>query len=198
MNHHDKDTSMEERLVYLERTLARWRRSAFAALIFMPLIFIFGGSPQPKVSEKDELEAKRVVVRDTNGTPRLVLGITDGDPNKCVPFVTLRDKDGAACVSMLGGSAKGGGSSLVFFGADAKTRISLHMTDDGSGAITLVDKNGEERFEVFVEPDGPTIMAIKDIKGEVRVAATASADRSAKLSVFDADGKEIFNSNKPK
>lgn len=130
---------MEERLGRLERE--NWWLKLFGILVVVILsavmLMAMGSSPREATAV---VEAKRFVVKDTDGKVRAELGPTAG--------------------------MFGGGLGLSFYDSDGKRQGTLFAGDDAAWELSLIGRHGGAFLSSKTDPVGGIVLVLFDKRGE--------------------------------
>lgn len=137
----------EERLEALEKELARAKRRNRWALTGTALVFVLGvvlcgkaagpsqASAQPAAGTVNEVRASKFTLVDQNGTPRVILAMT-----QLGPALAFLDAQGKLRVDLTVTEA---GPVLALRDAQEKARIDMFVTEVGGPALFLNDAQGK-------------------------------------------------------
>jgi hypothetical protein len=153
-------------LAHLERQLHRLRL-ANAALAVGTLLALAGmiGSLHadigavPRIGPDGVLEVRGLVVKDANGTPRVILGAPVPDPVKDgKPSPRIAPLSGLLILDHLGNERGGYGTASV--------------GDYSEAFITLDDARGREVFTVVANADAGATLTMRNQKGAMALLTT--------------------------
>ncbi|MGE0716630.1 MAG: hypothetical protein AB7P02_14405 [Alphaproteobacteria bacterium] len=150
------DQPIADRLSLLERRVGRWRAVSIAALGLAAATLAAGAGRDARAdrSVAEEIAARRIVVVDAQGTPRVLLGVDGGDA-----FIGMRDGRETTRVLL---QASDGGARLLL--ADGIPRLVLDTR--GVGALAAVNgPDGRPRAVLGLGADGRESLVLSGIDG---------------------------------
>ena len=132
------EETLRHRLARLERTVARWRRIGWTAVVLLGLIVLLGASTRAGRTAVAEVFARELILVDRTQAPRASLTIaTDGGP------------------------------SLLLLDQQNKVRAGLTVLADGRPSLGLRDAEGQSRVVLTLESDGTPMLRLLDAQGQV-------------------------------
>jgi len=137
-----------------------------------------------QVAPTKTLEASQIVIRDSEGRPRLVLGVADDGT------AGLSVQDRRANVRGYLGVAADGTPFLNLNDGAGSTKVSLRTAGDGSAGMVIRDSAGRGRFSCSVAGDGRPGLDLFDAEGRPRVTVVVGLDGEPNLKLKDAEGRE--------
>lgn len=124
--------SLHIRLERLERENRGFRIAGSLALLGAAGALFLGLAAPPSKS----IEAELIIVRDTHGKARMILGVGDDGP-----ALTFLDKEGKLRVNL---GVDKDGPALDLLDADETPRAQLMITDDQGPILNFVDAKGSQ------------------------------------------------------
>jgi len=188
----------EERLEYLERTLARmkrrdhWLAGALTGVIAVWLVFAGTQRPAPVTAQdsKDDKATKviranafEVIDEKDNVRARLAMD------NTGMPALILSDEKGWPRVAM---DMVAGNPGLTLRDEEAVPRVMMRLLEDGNPALGLFDENCVLRVRVFSD-ERDTILRLFDEKGKPRLGLSVLDRLGPSLFMTDANEKPIWS-----
>jgi YD repeat-containing protein len=178
-------SSFEERLERLEHENRSLRRKVWALLWGGPAIAagaLLLGATQNREGSFTTLVAEQIVVNDSKGARRVVIG-------------TL--PDGRAGISMFAddqeritfGTGPEGSATVTYRDREGKVREINGTGPDGTARLGLYDKNSTLRVSVETSSNGAAGVLIRDAKDQDRVVTVTSADGRASQQFYDPSHK---------
>lgn len=201
----ENDMTTEERLEKLERELTaakrrnRWILGCGATLILCCLTI----AATPRGNRT--IRANEYFLEDENGKPRAHMSA-----DKNGPGLSMTDENGKIR-TMIDVGKKGPG--LAMYDENDKIRAMLFVGKKGT-SLSMNDENGEARAHMVVGKNGPILqmddengnarakmvvdkdgagMAMMDANGNMRAGLAVGKDKGPGLTMFDADGKNIWD-----
>lgn len=179
----DATPSMSTLLARLERQVAQQRRTnrVLAAGLLLALAggvsALHADSGQALQTRPDGvLEVRGLVVKDANGTPRVILGAPVPDPLKDgSPSPRLAPLSGLVILDHLGQERGGYGTASV--------------GDYSEAFLTLDDARGREVFTVVANADAGATLTLRNQKGAMALLTTYREGPEAHLT--GPGGKEL-------
>jgi hypothetical protein len=162
------DNGLQHRVSTLERQL----RFAIAAWAITIAALLLGGWQSR--DRHDVITAKRLVIEDARGVPRLILGAPSPDPTMHGKVQKRRSPF----------------SGLVLNDASGDERGGIGMMDDGTMSMCF-DQNGRERVCSYVLPNGKAGVLVSDAQGRDRVSMASEPDGAAALRLFDEQQRPV-------
>ena len=169
--HEPTFSTLAERLDRLEREVRWWRRVGGVALAVLGVGLLLGATP---TRVADELLAKRLVIVDSQGKERILLG------EELVRGIGLQvlDADGATRIGLMVKHLRGDNPYLHFRGPNPGwVHFSAELDDTGSPMLELFKHRAGDKpvfagsapnfasAALSVKPDGSTVLAfVKDGK----------------------------------
>ncbi len=118
----DVMTRLERRIAGLESANRWWRRSAACAAIGLTCLGVMGAQ-KSNTTRADQIEARRIVIRDPAGHEVITLGMIDNSPGMRIQYpgssshatyftgadhstIALTDQNGSSSVTINSGGAK--------------------------------------------------------------------------------------------
>ncbi len=115
-------TRLEQRIAKLELANRRWRRFAACSAIGLACLGVMGAQ-KVDVLKADQIEARRIIVRDAAGHELIILGMIDNYPGMRVQYpgsgskatyltgadhstIALSDQNGSSSITINSGGAK--------------------------------------------------------------------------------------------
>ena len=179
--------SVEQRLETLERAIRRWRLIGITTGGLLVVVVCLGAAGPDK--KGGELVLDKLVIRDSQGRERIVLGTSpDGkasvkhlDANRKVRITAVTFPDGKAEVSHLD--------------ANQKNRIVARTMPDGSAAVKHYDENEGLRISAFTSsfPHGEAAVLHVDPDRKVRISARTFPKSSRFRSGVRVNGDAIIS-----
>jgi hypothetical protein len=123
-----------------------------------------------------------LIIFDSNGKPRLVLGLTEGRP--ALRLVSGHDQPQVSL------SAAMDGSELTMHDAGGKERVSLGVVRD-QPALQLRDASALPRVEISAKDHGGRLL-FRDDSGKIRAGWVTTRDKT-ELSFTDAEEKPLVS-----
>jgi hypothetical protein len=176
---------MEERVVELERRLARVERreraTRWGALVAVAAALALG-APRPAVTQgfANTVKAPFQVI---DGTGKPLVAVTGGQSGG---RLMLHDATGAAVASLY---TDGDGGNLAIrnkLGHDVAM-----LAGPRGGILDVRDAAGKQVAVLFAGADGANLM-IRNRSGRDVIQALANPTGDGKLGVYDASGKPVF------
>ena len=130
------------------------------------------------------IKTERIVLTDSKGKTRLMVGMTDGSPG--LRFFDKAEKRRAWWTFQDDGS-----STVRFYDKGEKPTGIIRMIAEGP-SIAIEDANGTSRADLTVGPDGSPGLFLNDQKGKPRVVV-AVPEGFPSLTFYDKRGQEVFN-----
>lgn len=179
------EPTLEQRLERLERENRRLKRAWLAALAVIVALVLVGTGPSPPEPTK-VIEAEKLVLRDTVGTIRAVLG-----PGELggLYHLTLFDMNGKELVGL--GTALDQ-AVLLFNDSHRKTRAEIRVLH-GTPTLTLYDETGKSRAWLGIAPDGSAALRLYAPDGITRGVMRVGANAVPALGLLERDGKVIWS-----
>jgi hypothetical protein len=122
--------SLEERLERVERDNRRLKRLGMLGILGAAGVFLLGLSAAPS----KRVEAEVIVVKDSHGKARMILGAGDDGP-----AITLLDQNGKLRANL---EVSGEGPALDLLDASEHPRAQLMITDDQGPLLNFYDAKG--------------------------------------------------------
>jgi hypothetical protein len=147
--------TLQLRLAKLEHQNRRMKQMGIAILIMVTAILMMG-----QIRNTSTLTARRIVLNDAGGVPRLVLYMkVDGEPS-----MALYDRMGNMRAELS--LQPGGYPRLSYLDPGGKIRSVLGVQSDGGPALILADGNQVPRAEMSVRPDGSSGVVLYGLEGK--------------------------------
>jgi hypothetical protein len=136
-------------------------------------------------AQRQEVEARKFVLVDENGSPRARLSV-----DKDGPRLSLLDENGKSRARLAVGKD---GPRLSLRDANGKTRARLSVAEFSSGqpGLCLFDENGKERVMLDMTKDGLGLR-LADGNGNTRAELALYKDR-ASMVLYDENEKVIWS-----
>ena len=146
-----------QRVEKLEKANRRLKLAGVLVLTLVGCLLLLGVA-----SPKRTVEAETFVIRDANGKPRAVLGMTAGGP--ALLFIDANGKQ-----RMTLGTPAGEEPVLLFLDANEKERAGLTILA-GLSVLTFTDANEKQRVILGISVRGPGLV-VRDANGKVVFSA---------------------------
>jgi len=161
------------RVQVLERRIARMTTAAIAGVLCLLCIAVIGAAPSDH--EPRELTVKRLVVVDSQGKPRIILGEDPQATDRIsrAAGIALYDKSGAeraGLSTMADGSVVLGLDAPLGVGSPMRDRIGLKVYPDGSATISLIGNDTGIPVQLASEAKGGGGVEFYDYDLEKRLA----------------------------
>lgn len=184
----------EERLVEVERSLARAERRSylFLSIAAVLAVGVLAGLSQTDHRQPEALTAKSLVIVDAAGKPRIELAVADD-----AAFVKFRDQQGKCRLSMNAGPD---GARLSLHDDHERSRAMLAIIKEGP-SFSLIDEEDETRALFFTGKNGPMLTLMGPEGREARLAVTKEGSglrlaQAGKKNCIDmaslSDGPSLF------
>jgi hypothetical protein len=186
---HARSLDLETRLSRLEREVRRWRRLAALAPLTLVVATVaglalpaVGGRPTdgPVIRPQtvgDVVEARRFVLRDTEGRTRATLAVADDG----IPRLSFVDADGETRAAL-------GPRHLYLAGEDGGAAIKLFVNQGGTPALRL-EQAGRLRAVLGMTADGTLALGFYGQDGKGRALLDVGSNGAPGLTLFHASGK---------
>ena len=155
----ERITRLEHQQAELRSANRRLRLVTGALMLLAGAGFLMGQTS----THNQSVEAEHFVIRDSDGTVRGAMGISD----RATAGINLND-------------AKG------------RTRITMDLAADGSPGVDLYDQSGKLRATLALGPEGTPGFGLYDPSGKLRTSLDIPAARTPGLAFYHPDGKPAW------
>ncbi len=166
------------RLDALEAANRRWRNACFALLLGCSALFLMGSGP----GGRDEVAARRLVLRDGGGTTRGIWEMT-GEGSR----LSLFGAQGSASL-ILSGSSRGGRMEVL--DPAGNPRLDLGFQDPEGAFVQMKDPRQRVRLELLQTMVGP-LVTLRDAYARKRLAMIVT-EAGPGVSLLDSLGKSLL------
>ena len=179
----ERDPGLAQRLERVEYENAQLRKQSkllmiggaavLGLLVLMLITRLFSGGVAGTV------EARKFVLRDTDGMVRGMWEITDNGATRLV----LRDRDARERVRLT--LLPDGSPGLTLADRDGRSRTVLGLLPDQTATLVFADQAGKTRAVLGVPADGSSTMTFADRQGEMRVNVGVDAAGKPNVTMFE-------------
>ncbi|NLI79124.1 MAG: hypothetical protein GX442_22115 [Candidatus Riflebacteria bacterium] len=166
------------RLEALEAANRRWRHACLALLLGFATLFLMGSG----TADRDELSARRLVLRDGGGVTRGIWEMT-GEGSR----LSLFGAQGSASL-ILSGSSRGGRMELL--DQAGLPRLDLGFQDPDGAFLQMKDPRQRVRLELLQTMVGP-LVSLRDAYARKRLAMIVT-EAGPGISLLDSLGKSLL------
>ena len=158
--------AIEERLKRVEEENRRLKcrsRLTQGGLAFLTVVVLMLGAAKGPDGSFGVLTVERLVVRDKNGTQRVLIKTSDEGTAE----QSFYDKNGTQRVLIK--TSFEGSAGQSFYDKNGTQRVLIMTDSQGTSMQTFYDKGGKERVGIIILPDGTAAQQFQDSNGKVQM-----------------------------
>jgi hypothetical protein len=149
--------ALAARLERLERECRSWRRGAAAVALGALVVLAVGAAADDGPKAIEEINVKRIVVRDDSGREAMTLGTQDGAP------VLAMLADGQERLSI----ATPGGAPMMAFVEGGSPRLTFGLSATGTPVVNFNDADQRRRLSLGIYPKVGPMISVLDEQNKV-------------------------------